>query len=169
MKFNNHTTDSIFDKFEEQYASSIDALWPEITNLEIDVYDDINPDPRFQLKDCIISVNDFTDTPFSGLTGYPLPSDVMNDIFKCEAICKRMNLTNEAKFALIAHEIGHHIVHARTQALRTADLNEEMFCDDCAVKLGLRNGIKTAIQSMIINLPSIEVLLKEWNARLAAL
>ena len=54
MKFHNHITDTIFDVFEQKFTGTIDALWPEIKDLQIDVYDDINPDPRFLLKDYFI-------------------------------------------------------------------------------------------------------------------
>lgn len=169
MKFHNHTSDTIFNDFEQKFASKIDALWPEIKDLQIDVYDDINPDPRFLFKECVFSADDFIDTPFSALTGYQLSSDTMNDIIMCGDICNILKLDDNAKLALIAHEVGHHIEFARTHVIKPADLREEKFCDDCAVKLGLRDGIKSAIQSMIDNLSSNQKILNEWNTRLLAL
>lgn len=169
MKFHNHTSDKIFDDFEQKFASKIDALWPVIKDLQIDVYDDINPDPRFLFKDCVFCADDFIDTPFSALTGYQLPSDTMNDIIMCGDVCNILKLDDNAKLALIAHEVGHHIEFARTHVIKPADLRVEMFCDECAVKLGLRDGIKSGIQAMVDNLPSNQKMLAEWNARLLVL
>lgn len=169
MKFLNHTSDTIFNDFKQKFSSKIDALWPEIKDLQIDVYDDISPDPRFLFKDCVFSTDDFKDTPFSALAGYQLSSDIMYDIIKCDDVCKMLKLDDNAKLALIAHEVGHYIEFARTHVIKPADLREEIFCDDCAVKLGLRDGIKSAIQSMIDNLSSNQKILNEWNTRLLAL
>ena len=93
----------------------------------------------------------------------------MYDIINCDEVCKKLKLGDNAKLTLIAHEIGHHIVFPRTQVIKHSDLSEEKFCDECAVKLRLHDGIMSAIKSMVDNLPYNQKMLTKWNKRLSAL
>ncbi len=70
-----------------------------------------------------------------------------NNIAINEQVCQQLNLTQEEKFAMIAHEIGH--ILDNTPKDINNRLNREYNADQFAVKLNLSKELKTGLEKLI--------------------
>lgn len=130
MIFNNLDNTKIFDDFFQKYTSLIDL------NMNVNTYS--SSYAKGGLSQAIKGIAG-DDSPF--ICDWK-QFDIMRSI-KC---CKICNLTSEEEFALIAHEIGH--LSATYNGLKLKHWDEELYADQLAVKLGLRNAISNALLKM---------------------
>lgn len=86
------------------------------------------------------------------------------EIMRHKACCDAGGFSPEEQYALIAHEIGHFI--AAIERIQVYSLDEEVFADSIAVKIGLRNEIVSAIQKLIKSPMTDKSAIAELKARL---
>lgn len=130
MNFINKDNTAIFDDFFQKYGDMIDL------DMNVNTYSS-------SYKEGGLS------QAIKGIAGDDSPFicdwkkfDIMRSI-KCCGIC---NLKPEEEFALIAHEIGH--LSATHKDLNLKNWDEELYADQLAVKLGLRDAISSALLKM---------------------
>ena len=70
-----------------------------------------------------------------------------NNIAINEQVCHQLNLTQEEKFAMIAHEIGH--ILDNTPRDMNNQLNREINADEFAIKLNLSKELNTGLEKLI--------------------
>lgn len=151
MKFNNHNNIPMFDDFLSNYGTQINALWPQIKGFELEVIDlehwsDILANSVWEFKPEEVGT-----TPYYVYLGiHKDEHTVFHFIGQNAEIIEMLGLDEKEKFALIAHEVGHLIayVDAGCKPICCTDVTEEFFPDDCAVKLGLGDEIKSVLSKM---------------------
>lgn len=153
MNFTNKYNIQVFEDFMQLYSQKIDAFWPELKGVIIDVYDKDSA----QLKDYIIyhdkfgDLSVYIDCTFQCYPNYEYNNQTYNDIIMRGDLCQKANLSQQEQFALIAHEIGHFVSAYSNTGLRGQ--KEECYADDMAAKLGLRNDLVSALQKCMAILP----------------
>ncbi len=125
MQFNNQYGIKIFDDFYSSFADEIEINWKELMHETIDL----------------------RDTLYMSICFRPTTDGDENDIIENTDLCKDLQLTDEERFALVAHEIGH-FVEMKNQRGK-GDNEEEIACDEYAVVLGLEEPLKSALRKIV--------------------
>lgn len=153
MIFTNKYNIQVFEDFMQSYSQTIDAFWPELKGVVIDVYDKDSA----QLKDYIINHDKFEDLSgnidslFQCYPNYEYNNQTYNDIIMRRDLCQKANLSQQEQFALIAHEIGHFVLTYKN--IELIGQEEEFYADDRAAELGLRKDLASALQKCMTILP----------------
>lgn len=153
MNFTNKYNIQVFEDFLQSYSQTIDAFWPELKGVIIDVYDKDSA----QLKDYIINHDKFEDLSgnidslFQCYPNYEYNNQTYNDIIMRRDLCQKANLTQQEQFALIAHEIGHFVLTYKN--IELIGKEEEFYADDRAAELGLGKDLASALQKCMTILP----------------
>jgi len=135
MIFANINSLPVVNQFEVIYGVQITQEYPELANKSIKIYTN-------QLgKGFIKQWDDRNDSPYTS-------NHVVNEIMRSEEIYNRCGFTVEEEYAILAHELGHMIAGFRGEKVQN-NLQEEKNADQMAVKLGLANHMRSAIQKMI--------------------
>lgn len=141
MNFNNLDNVDIFDKFFQKYASQINL------DVTLNVYSsDYKGDARLLTALKAIDGPDYKaldDTPFAGAAYKDSPCEIVCSV-KCYAQC---DFPEGEAFAIIAHELGHIERDIITRQL--GGLEDEIEADKFAVRLGLTNELRNALQRMV--------------------
>lgn len=163
MIFNNPNKEALFDGFQKNYMSDIDGLYKDVNQqyFQTDVYTDTGNFTGFanDEKRGIYNPQN-SDTPFQCLNNFMGHTEIMRH----RACCDAGGFTQEEQYALIAHEIGHFI--AAIERIQVYGLDEEVFADSIAVKIGLKNEIVSAIQKLIESPMTDKSAIAELKARL---
>lgn len=120
----------IFDKFAIYYGKRVDTLYSEMQTITVNV-----------CTNDIISTISSGDSPFfqgKDSNGYKIEYAI-----KC---CDDYQFTDNEKFALIAHELGHIILELNNQD--SDNLQEELQADEIASEIVDRNYLKNALQKI---------------------
>lgn len=128
--FNNHTSDNIFQDFEQKFKPILYQKYPHLSTLHIDCY-------------TVVQYNQQKNIPLiDGLCNdtFAYSIDVTNDgeqnkvfaaIVISPELCESFNFTEMEKMAAIGHEVGH-IIHPFMRLLFLNYLEEPLkreFCD----------------------------------------
>ena len=151
MIFNNPHKIQIFDSFLSKFGGQIDALWPQVKNLKLQVIDTNNWSPILSDNFPNYTPEKVDDTPFyTYLNFHTGPYNAIHFIGTNDGVASALNMSTDEMYALIMHEIGHAIayVDAGCRPIWSTDINEEFFPDDCAKAIGLGNEIKSVLDSM---------------------
>ncbi len=136
MKFKNSNQISIFDEFTNLYGKTVDTLYPEMQAITVNV-----------CTNDIISTVSSGDSPFfydKDSNGYKIEYAP-----KC---CDDYEFTDDEKFALIAHELGHIILDLKNQSNCDSQAEElqaeELQADKIASTIINKDYLKSALQKM---------------------
>lgn len=135
MVFNNLNNLPVVTQFEAIYGSQIEQEYPEFANKRIRIYTDQQGDGYIK------KWNVSNDSPYTS-------NHVVNEIMRSEDVYSRCGFSDEEEYAIIAHELGHFVAALRGE-VTLVNLEDEKNADQMAVKLGLANHMKSAIQKMI--------------------
>lgn len=135
MIFNNVNNLPVVTQFETAYGARILQEYPELANKSIKIYTDK------QGGGFIKKWGNGNDSPYTS-------NYVVCEIMRSEDVYSKCGFSVEEEYAIIAHELGHMIAGIRDEKT-TNNLQEEKNADQIAVKLGLANYMKSAIQKMI--------------------
>lgn len=141
--FYNHTKDSIFERFEQQYNSLIHNAYPHIAKLCIHCYTIEQYSHLHDVQTIHESEYDTFAFAFNGIH-YP----IFAAIIYAPPLCEQLKFTDEEMFAAIAHEIGH-IIHCFNVSLKDAgDAVIEIKADEVVVQLGLKDQLKAVLNKL---------------------
>lgn len=130
MNFKNSNQIPIFDEFANLYGEIVDTHYSQIQAIAIDV-----------------STSNTISTTSSGDSPFLVNGNSNNyEIVFAIQCCNDYKFTNEEKFALIAHELGHIIIELNNQS--SHDLQEELQADKIASKIVDKNNLKNALQKI---------------------
>ena len=145
--FHNHTSDDIFQNFEQKFKSVLYEEYPHLSLFYIDCYtidqyQELERVPKFAelKKDAFaysieVKIVEEQHTIFAAVIFSP-------------TLCKTFNFSEEEKYAAIAHEIGH-IIHYFNENLKDAGIMMiEIKADEVAIKLGLAEPLKSVLQKL---------------------
>lgn len=139
---NNHniSTFQVFRSFADKYKQSIEFNYPILVNQSIKV---VNNDCIDEVLDgdLLFNKHDFEGSPYSCHTQKVFIND-NTDIYSS------INLTDEEKHALIAHEIGH--IYTSLNNGGPVSWDDENDADDFAISLGLKTVLKSALEKLVI-------------------
>ena len=147
MKFCNQYGIKTFDDFYHFFAYRIAINWTELMHETIDVYNEMHLKDFMTNPNSLINKDVLNDSPYTSFCFRPTTTGYENDIIENTALCQKLQLTDEERFALIAHELGHFV---EVKNHRGNDSNkEEIACDEYAVELGLGSALKSALQKIV--------------------
>lgn len=154
--FHNHTSDKVFQDFEQQFKSILYEEYEHLSSFHIDCY----TTSQYQQLERVPKIVDIINDAFA----YSIYVRIVNDqrivfaaIVFSPALCEDFHFTEKEKWASIAHEIGH-IVHYFNDNLKGAgSMIIEMKADEVAIKLGLAEFLQSVLHKLKLSkLYSIE-------------
>lgn len=140
MNFINKDNTVIFDIFFQKYKGLIDL------QMDVDVYNSTYQHGKILSELRKVDPNMQSDDPFLNDTPY-FGNTVLKEIIRSNIYCDICPFTKEEEFAIIAHEIGH--FDSDFKKLGYKGIQDEMYSDQYALKLGLGKEMESAIQKMI--------------------
>lgn len=145
--FNNHTSDNIFQEFEQKFRSILYQKYTHLSALCIDCY----TVSQYKLQENVPLIEGLSNDTFA----YSI--DVKSDgvqravfvaIILSPELYELFNFTEMEKMAAIAHEVGH-IIHYFNEALSTAGtMMIEIKADEVAAQLGLAEPLKSVLHKL---------------------
>lgn len=149
IKFINKSKRIFIDDYLKKYGKSISKIYSLRDSITIEINDENTADSH------IIDCKDKY-TPMQTLTKKQADAtclNIENDIILISTNYYEPPLpiesffSNEELFALLSHEIGHIIASYTNHDY--GGTKEEVYADDCASKLGLRNTMLSAVKKML--------------------
>lgn len=147
MKFNNQYGIKAFDGFYHYFAYKIAINWTELMHETIDVYNETHLKDFMTNPNSLINKDVLNDSPYTSFCLRQTTTGYENDIIENTALCQKLQLTDEERFALIAHELGHFVEVKNHRGNDSS--KEEIACDEYAVELGLRSALKSALRKIV--------------------
>lgn len=154
--FHNHTSDKVFQDFEQKFKSILYEEYAHLSSFHIDCY----TIDQYQQLNKIPKFKNVTSDTFA----YSIDVKIVNKqriifaaIVFSPTLCEDFNFTEKEKWASIAHEIGH-IVHYFNENLKGAgSMIIETKADEVAIKLGLAEFLRSVLRKLKLStLYSIE-------------
>lgn len=145
--FNNHTSDNIFQEFEQRFGSILYQKYTHLSVLCIDCY----TVSQYKLQENVPLIEGLSNDTFA--YSIDVKSDgvqraVFAAIILSPELYELFNFTEMEKMAAIAHEVGH-VIHYFNQALSTAGtMMIEIKADEVAAKLGLAEPLKSVLHKL---------------------
>ena len=145
MIFHNYTHEKFISDFYSKYEKQLNSLCPPDINFDVFTYS-LDALPTYMQETVDFLGEEGVDNPCQcwpnpkGLT--PLKDTIIYN----PQLQVAYNITDVEMNALLAHEIGH-FIYQYSDPKPTQD--EEQYCDDIAVKLGLAKDLKSALGKII--------------------
>lgn len=145
--FNNHTSDNIFQDFEQKFKPILYQKYPHLSTLHIDCY-------------TVVQYNQQKNIPLiDGLCNdtFAYSIDVTNDgeqnkvfaaIVISPELCELFNFTEMEKMAAIGHEVGHIIHHFNETLSNAGNMMVEIKADEVVAKLGMAEPLKSVLHKL---------------------
>lgn len=122
------TFENDFFNFVENFESKINEIFPDFKrNFKFCTQDDSN-------------TTDVQESPFG--TNPKCSYNCNYHIVYNENLIKKYNLSQDEIWASICHEIGHHLYTPKREG---SDIEKEIFCDNVAVKLDLKESMLSVV------------------------
>lgn len=138
ITYTNNPNEQIVDDFFSLYGNQLNNQCPTGINIQIDVYE-IDCIPQ-GMQETVTLWRDGIDNPSQCWPKVDTPlKDVL--IYRRD-VRNQLNIQNDEMMALLAHEVGHYIYQYSSPI---PNMDEEHFCDDIAVKVGLKDELKRAL------------------------
>lgn len=145
--FNNHTSDDIFQNFEQKFKPILYQKYPHLSTLQIDCYTAI----QYKQQESVPLIEDLSNDTFAYSIDVKTDGEqrtVFAAIILSPELCKSLNFTKMEKMAAIAHEVGH-IIHYFNKALSKAgNMMFEIKADEVAAKLGIAKPLKSVLHKL---------------------
>ncbi len=145
--FNNHTSDSVFQEFEQRFKSILYQEYTHLSALCIDCY----TISQYRQQENVPLIEGLSNDAFA--YSIDVKSDgnrraVFAAIILSPELYESFNFTEMEKMAAIAHEVGH-IIHHFNETLSTAGtMMIEIKADEVAAKLGLAEPLKSVLHKL---------------------
>ena len=141
--FNNHTSDNIFQEFEQKFGPILYQKYTHLSALCIHCY----TISQYKLQENVPLIEGLSNDTFA--FSIDSKSDaVFAAIILSPELYELLNFTEMEKMAAIAHEVGH-VIHYFNEALNTAGtMMIEIKADEVAAELGLAEPLKSVLHKL---------------------
>lgn len=141
--FNNHTSDNIFQEFEQKFGPILHQKYTHLSALCIDCYTIL----QYKLQKNVPLIEGLSNDAFA--FSVDAKSDaVFAAIIISPELYELFNFTEMEKMAAIAHEVGH-IIHYFNETLNAAGtMMIEIKADEVAAELGLAEPLKSVLHKL---------------------
>lgn len=145
--FHNHTSDKVFQDFEQQFKSILYKEYAHLSSFYIDCY----TTDQYQLLERVPKFVDIINDAFA----YSIDVRIVNNqriifaaIIFSPALCEDFQFTEKEKWASIAHEIGHIVHYFNDNLKEVGSMIIEIKADEVAIKLGLAEFLQSVLYKL---------------------
>lgn len=145
--FNNHTSDDIFQNFEQKFKSILYLKYAHLSTLHIDCY----TVAQYKQQEKAPLFEDLNNDTFAYAIDVKFDGEqrmVFAAIILSPELCESFNFTEMEKMAAIAHEVGHIIHHFNEALTNVGTMMVEIKADEVAAKLGMAEPLKSVLHKL---------------------